>query len=85
MELLLIWTLNNGVVIIDTYTKVSFLFEILRLVKLMIGSPCKDNRKSMDKYSYTHIGVSTFKFGRRVHFALRRKMLKPPIARLPVI
>ncbi len=26
-----------------------------------------------------------FKFGRRVHFALRRKMLKPPIARLPAI
>ncbi len=28
---------------------------------------------------------SAFKFGRRVHFALRRKMLKPPIARLPAI
>ncbi len=26
-----------------------------------------------------------FKFGRRMHFALRLKMLKPPIARLPVI
>ncbi len=26
-----------------------------------------------------------FKFGRRVHFALRRKMLKPPIARRPTI
>ncbi len=26
-----------------------------------------------------------FKFGRRVHFALRRKMLKPPIARLSAI
>ncbi len=24
-----------------------------------------------------------FKFGQRVHFELRRKMLKPPIARLP--
>ncbi len=28
---------------------------------------------------------AAFKFGRRVHFALRRKMLKPPIARLPAI
>ncbi len=28
---------------------------------------------------------TAFKFGRRVHFALRRKMLKPPIARLPAI
>ncbi len=26
---------------------------------------------------------AAFKFGRRVHFALRRKLLKPPIARLP--
>ncbi len=28
---------------------------------------------------------AAFKFGRRVHFALRRKMLKPPIARLSAI
>ncbi len=28
---------------------------------------------------------TAFKFGRRVHFALRRKMLKPPIAHLPAI
>ncbi len=28
---------------------------------------------------------AVFKFGRRVHFALRRKMLKPPVARLPAI
>ncbi len=28
---------------------------------------------------------AVFKFARRVHFALRRKMLKPPIARLPAI
>ncbi len=28
---------------------------------------------------------AAFKFGRRVHFALRRQMLKPPIARLPAI
>ncbi len=28
---------------------------------------------------------AAFKFGRRVHFALRRKMRKPPIARLPAI
>ncbi len=28
---------------------------------------------------------AAFKFARRVHFALRRKMLKPPIARLPAI
>ncbi len=28
---------------------------------------------------------AAFKFGRRVHFALQRKMLKSPIARLPVI
>ncbi len=28
---------------------------------------------------------AAFKFGRRVHFALRRKMLNPPIARLPAI
>ncbi len=28
---------------------------------------------------------AAFKFGRRVHFALRREMLKPPIARLPAI
>ncbi len=28
---------------------------------------------------------AVFKFGRRVHFALRRKMLKSPIARLPAI
>ncbi len=28
---------------------------------------------------------AAFKFGRRVHFALRRKMLKSPIARLPAI
>ncbi len=26
---------------------------------------------------------AALKFGRRVHFALRRKMLKPPITRLP--
>ncbi len=26
-----------------------------------------------------------FKFGRRLNFALRRKMLKPPIARIPTI
>ncbi len=26
---------------------------------------------------------AVFKFGRRVHFVLRRKMLNPPIARLP--
>ncbi len=28
---------------------------------------------------------AAFKFGRRVHFALQRKMLKLPIARLPAI
>ncbi len=28
---------------------------------------------------------AAFKFSRRVHVALRRKMLKPPIARLPAI
>ncbi len=28
---------------------------------------------------------AAFKFGQRVHFALRRKMLNPPIARLPAI
>ncbi len=28
---------------------------------------------------------AAFKFGRRAHFSLRRKMLKPPIARLPAI
>ncbi len=28
---------------------------------------------------------AAFKFGRRVRFALRRKMLKPRIARLPAI
>ncbi len=28
---------------------------------------------------------AAFKFGRRVHFALRRKMLKLPIARIPTI
>ncbi len=28
---------------------------------------------------------AAFKFGRRVHFALRRKTLKSPIARLPAI
>ncbi len=28
---------------------------------------------------------AAFKFGRRVNFALRRKMLNPPIARLPAI
>ncbi len=28
---------------------------------------------------------AAFKFGRRVHFALRRKMLKPPIAHLSAI
>ncbi len=28
---------------------------------------------------------AAFKFGRRVHFALRRKMLKPPIVHLPAI
>ncbi len=28
---------------------------------------------------------AAFKFGRRVHFALRRNMLKSPIARLPAI
>ncbi len=28
---------------------------------------------------------AAFKFGRRVHFALRRKMPKLPIARLPAI
>ncbi len=29
--------------------------------------------------------IAAFKFGRRVHFALRCKMLNPPIARLPAI
>ncbi len=28
---------------------------------------------------------AAFKFGRRVHFALRRKMRKPPITRVPAI
>ncbi len=28
---------------------------------------------------------AAFKFGRRVHFSLRRKMRKPPITRLPAI
>ncbi len=28
---------------------------------------------------------AAFEFGRRVHFALRRKMLNPPIARFPAI
>ncbi len=28
---------------------------------------------------------AAYKFGRRVHFALRRKVLKPPIARLHAI
>ncbi len=28
---------------------------------------------------------AAFKFGRRVHFAVRRKMRKPPITRLPAI
>ncbi len=28
---------------------------------------------------------AAFKFGRCVHFALRRKMLNPPIARLPAV
>ncbi len=31
------------------------------------------------------IWAFAFKFGRRVHFALRRKMLKSPIARIPAI
>ncbi len=29
--------------------------------------------------------IQAFKFGRRVHFALRRKMRKPPITRVPAI
>ncbi len=34
----------------------------------------------------THrLSPAAFKFGRRVHFALLRKVLKPPIARLPAI
>ncbi len=32
-----------------------------------------------------HFFRAAFKFGRRVHFALRRKMLKLGIARLPAI
>ncbi len=34
---------------------------------------------------YTMDERAAFKFGRRVHFALGRKMLKPPIARLAAI
>ncbi len=33
----------------------------------------------------TYFFRAAFKFGRRVHFALRRQMLKLPIARLPAI
>ncbi len=35
--------------------------------------------------TYTPFLRAAFKCGRRVHFALRRKMLKPPIARFPAI
>ncbi len=34
---------------------------------------------------WRHLFSPAFKFGRRVHFALRRKMLQSPIARLPAI
>ncbi len=36
-------------------------------------------------FNNARIFLRPFKFGRRVHFALRRKMLKLPIARLPAI
>ncbi len=36
-------------------------------------------------YSGSSYSRAAFKFGRHVHFALRRKMLKPPLARLPAI
>ncbi len=34
---------------------------------------------------YTQFIRAAFKFGRRVHFALRRKVQNSPIARLPAI
>ncbi len=37
------------------------------------------------RYYYSEIDKSAFKFGRRVHFAPRRKIRKPPITRLPAI
>ncbi len=70
IEIRMILTWNNSSyrrwtmvwVISDTYARVSFLFGNWRLEELTIGSPCKDNRKSIGKYLYTHIGVSTFSF-----------------------
>ncbi len=37
------------------------------------------------KLLFTYLFRAAFKFGRRVHFALRSKMLKMTIARLPAI
>ncbi len=41
--------------------------------------------QNIDAMAYLLNIRAAFKFGRRVHFALRRKMLKSPIARLPAI
>ncbi len=50
---------------------------------LIQHTPCEVLCQMPD--SYLPALRAAFKFGRRVHFALRRKMLNPPIARLPAI
>ncbi len=47
-----------------------------------LGSGLLENLKSLCVKSSFR---AAFKLGRRVHFELRRKVLKPPIARLPAI
>ncbi len=42
------------------------------------------NSTQFDYYSLNFLRAA-FKFGRGVHFALRRKMRKPPISRVPAI
>ncbi len=51
------------------------------------NNPCVSlNNGRYQRLSSAYRGkMKQFKFGRRVHFELRRKMLNPPIDRLPAI
>ncbi len=42
-------------------------------------------QKNLEAICRQHFLRAAFKFGRRVHFALRRKIQNPPITRVPAI
>ncbi len=58
--------------------------EIYLMIQINVEKALKAHSQKLYKQD-SHLTRAAFKFGRGVHFALRRTMRKPPISRVPAI